>query len=102
VWLDPTTSPSMEPRNEFTSEPEDPRSPSIGELIPKPSVEPDDGVSSSAVCTPDSILGIELFRAPSSTLRVEETFLRFATFFRFKDFRNHVINCFFTIGEKNH
>ena len=28
--------------------------------------------------------------------------MRFAIFARFKDFRKHVINYFFTIGEKNH
>ena len=63
--LEPTTSPSMEPRKEFTAEPEDPRSPSIGELPSAPSVMPDDD-------TNYSISGIELFKGPSSTLGVEE------------------------------
>jgi hypothetical protein len=70
--LELTTSLSMEPRNEFISEPEDPRSPSMGELPSKPSVRPDDGDANSAARTPDSTSGIELFRAPSSTLGAEE------------------------------
>ncbi len=75
LLLEPTTSPSIEPRNDFTSEQEGPRSPSMGELSPKPSVELDGGDSNSAVHTPDSISAIELFRTPFSTLRIEETLI---------------------------
>ena len=70
--MEPTTSLSMEPRNEFTSEPEDLRSPTTGELPFKPSVMPDDDDTKSAARTLDSTSGIGLFRAPSSTLGVEE------------------------------
>ena len=56
--LEPTTSLSMEPRNEFTSEPEDLRSPSMGELPSTPSVMPDDDDAKSAARTHDSTSGI--------------------------------------------
>jgi hypothetical protein len=70
--LEPTTSLSMEPRNEFTSEPEDLRSPSMGKLPSTPSAMPDDDAAKSVACTLNSTSGIELFRAPSSTLGVEK------------------------------